>query len=259
MIIAERFVMLNLPKTGSSFARKMIKELLEPNGLQRLLGRKPPMEELLMIPFRFKPSRHQYPSQHAVWSQIPAEHRNKPVVSIVRDPIDRLVSAYEFRHWERHPPLAPDEMRSSFPGFPDLSFEEFLRMSYDLQLPRSLPEGMRTEVGPLTVQYIRFFARDPLRTMLSLHDGMDLAAVREEHFAPVHYLHMENLREELIAFLISVGYSERQVSFIRERQRVNTTKRSQKTYFTPALTARVLHMERFLYQLQPEYATPLPA
>lgn len=239
MIITDRFVMLNFPKTGSSFARTVIKQLHQVGKLQRLLGRKPGYEELLMLPYRYKPSRKQYPSQHAVWCQIPEQHRSKPVMSILRDPMERLVSAFEFRHWERHPSMDLDRLKERFPHYPEISFAEFLQMTYEIQLPRSLPDGMRTMVGPLTAQYIRFFARDPMRTMLSLHDGMDLAAEREQHFAPVHFLHMEDLRQELRAFLLSMGYAESKLRFIEQHERVNTTSRNQASYFTPALSEHV--------------------
>ena len=257
MLITDRFVMLNFPKTGSSFARSVLKELHEPKGVRQFLGRFMPLRnglrEELVVPHRFQPARHAYPSQHGVYVQVPVPDRDKTIMSIMRDPLDRLISGYEFKHWTRYQDEQLEMLRERFPSFPDLSFEEFLSYSYEINLPTTLPPGMRTDVGPLTVQFIRFFARDPLRTMLSLHDGLDLAAVKEEHFVPVRLLHMEHLREELTTFLVEMGYARERLAFIAEKPRVNTTTRSRPEYLTPAIVDRVLHAERFVYQLLPEY------
>ncbi|HRH38107.1 MAG TPA: hypothetical protein PK760_07175, partial [Flavobacteriales bacterium] len=118
---------------------------------------------------------------------------------------------------------------------------------------QQLPDDVKLDIGPLTVQFIRFFAKDPLRTIRALADGTDLASLRNEHFAPVHFLHQENLNEELTAFLTTMGYTPQRLSFIHDMEKVNTTERSRPSYLTPAILDRVLHAERFFYQLLPEY------
>lgn len=257
MLITDRFVMLNFPKTGSSFARSVLKELHAPTGLRRLLSKflrlDTGLREELVVPYRFKPARHSYPSQHGVYTQIPLAHRDKTIMSIMRDPLDRLISAYEFKHWARYQHGHEDRIRARFPSFPDLSFEDFIDFSYSFTGSDVPPDGMRAEVGPLTVKFVRFFARDPLRTMHSLYDGFDLAVARDEHFPTLRLLHMENLREELTAFLLEMGYAAERLAFINDKPRVNTTERTRPEYLTRAIVERVLHAERFVYQLLPEY------
>lgn len=257
MLITDRFVMLNFPKTGSSFARSVLKELHKPKGLRklatRITGGTNGLEERLMVPYRFRPARFNYPSQHGVYVQIPEKHRGKVIMSITRDPLERIVSAYEFRHWAKFQEKHLDSLRKEFPRFPDLTFEEYLDMLYRIDGPASLPADITHDIGPFTTQFIRFFATDPVRTIHDLRDGMDLAAERDKHFAPVRFLHQENLGHELTEFLMEMGYAPERLRFILDKPKVNTTQRTRSDYLTPKVVEHVLRAERFLYQLFPEY------
>lgn len=257
MLITDRFVMLNFPKTGSSFARSVLKELHQSKGLGKLVskltGSTNGLEERLMVPYRFRPARFNYPSQHGVYIQIPEEHRRKVIMSVMRDPLERIVSAYEFRNWVKYQKKNLDSLRQEFPRFPDLSFDEYLDLFYRIEGPASLPVDVTQDIGPLTTQFVRFFATDPEHTIHALRDGMDLAAERDKHFAPVRFLRQEQLGQELSEFLEEMGYAPERLRFILDKPKMNTSKRTRSTYFTPEVVEHVLHAERFLYQLFPEY------
>ncbi|HRD52493.1 MAG TPA: hypothetical protein PKY96_07585, partial [Flavobacteriales bacterium] len=134
-----------------------------------------------------------------------------------------------------------------------LSFAEYFDLHMGVGYQASVPPGMRSEVGPLTVQFIRMFAYDPVRTALALHEGMDLRREWRVHFPRIQFLRTERLNEQLRAFLLGQGYTRESLRFINQKERVNRTDRSQARYFTPEMMQEVRHRERFFYQLFPDY------
>ena len=110
-----------------------------------------------------------------------------------------------------------------------------------------------TTVGPLTLQFIRMYARDPLRTALALHDGIDLRRCWREHFPRITFLRTERLTEQLPRWLMDQGYSRRSLGFVHAKERVNRTGRSRQRYFTPALANELRQRERLFYQVFPDY------
>lgn len=261
MLITKKFVMLNFPKTGSAFARNAIKQVHEPKKYRRWLERwgiaRPTLEERLMMPYFFteahKSATGYINSEHGVFIQIPDEHTGKQVVSVLRDPIKRLISLYEFRSWAKYPVPNRNKAQEWFPNFPDLSFDEYFRFTEELALQHVLPDGMQVEVGSLTAQFIRFYARDPLKTMLSLREDTDLARDYDQHFPKIHFLHTENLNRELHDFLLKMGYPAERIAFILSKKKENTTTRSRPSYFTKELSEEFHRKERFFFQLFPEY------
>ncbi|MCC6841429.1 MAG: hypothetical protein IT230_14815 [Flavobacteriales bacterium] len=264
MLITDKFVMLNFPKTGTAFARDALKHLHRPGGLRSRLEAirvlRPALQELLMKPFFFTQehagSIDRDRSEHGVFIQVPEQHRHKPVVTVVRDPLERLVSLFEFRSWAKYPMPDREQATTWFPQFPDLSFSEFFQLNQVLALPNIQPTGMQVEVGPLTTQFIRFYARDPRKTILSLREDTDLRKDYDLHFPKIRFIHTENLNRELHSLLLEFGYPKKKIAFILEKEKMNTSKRTRATYLTPELIAQLHHSERFFYQLFPEYLHP---
>lgn len=260
MLATKDFVMINFPKTGSTFARNALMRVYEPTRLQRLLGRigvkKPTIVEYLMKQDFFTEVHarsNPVVEQHGAVSQIPLEHIGKPILSVVRNPLDRLISIFEFRNWVERPFPDQQTLEGWFPHFPELSFDEFLEMSHRA-VAYAQPEGMRTQVGMMTTQFIRFYAHDPLKTMLALRDDTDLVKDYDQHFPKVHFLHTESLSKELHQYLFQLGIPEDRISFILDMKKLNTTKRSLPVYMTPGHVARIQQSERLLFQLFPEYS-----
>ncbi len=192
-------------------------------------------------------------SEHGVYHQIPGPHRAKSLFTVVRDPLQRLVSLYEFRSWAKYPVPDREQVARWYPQFPDLSFEDFFRLNQELILPFIQPPGMQIRVGPLTTQFIRFYAHNPLKTILSLREGTDLQKDYDLHFPRIRFLHTENLNQEMHDLLLQFGYPARKIKFILDKERMNTTARSRSTYWTPELVNAIHENERFFFQLFPEY------
>ena len=262
MIITERFVMLNFPKTGSSFAREVVKQAHfhhPPSLRQRIAWRmgapQRMLKDVLMKPNLFNAVHAAKAKEvaHGAYCQVPDEHRNKTIVTVVREPMARIISLYEFRAWAKDPRLDTVAVRASLPHFPEISFAEYFHLHMGLAYEASAPSGMRTRVGPLTLQFIRMYARDPMNTVLALHDGMDLRLEWRHHFPRIAFLRTERLNMELRRFLRREGYSAASLRFMSEKQRVNRSGRSQALYFTAEMAKEVRRRERFFFQLFPDY------
>lgn len=261
MLISNKFVLLNFPKTGSTFARHAMHQVHRRRLPGRVLERagvlKPPVTEFRVHPYFFTQihSATGNVSQHGTYIQIPAAHRSKPVVTVVRDPLTRIVSLYEYRDWQtRHFPNL-EWLKQQFPHFPDLSFEEFVDMQ-QRAVPFAQPPGLQIAIGPLTTQFIRFYARDPMKTIMALREDTDLRKDYDLHFPKIHFLHTENLNQELHDLLLHFGYSPSKLAFILQKGKVNVSKRSRRSYITPQIKDTIQKSERFFYQLFPEYRSP---
>ncbi|MBK7270312.1 MAG: sulfotransferase family 2 domain-containing protein [Flavobacteriales bacterium] len=97
MFITDRFVLLNFPKTGSTFARNVLAELHRPTALRALLVKlglaQPLYQDLISVAYVVDPSVPVRTTQHLVYAQVPEVDRHKLLLSVVRDPFSRLISA----------------------------------------------------------------------------------------------------------------------------------------------------------------------
>jgi hypothetical protein len=263
MVITDQFVVLNMPKTGSTFVRDVLRRVYRKQVgqsrwhriLRRLGLRKRPLFEELMLPNDLLRGREPYRSQHGTYRQIPLEHRGKAILTVIRHPCDRLVSMYEFRDWARNP-VDNTAARAMFPSFPDLSFPEFVRFLDGFRLPRRLPDGkLNADIGEQTVLFFQFYARDPQTVLGSLTDEyIDSGAYRSD-LADVTFLRTEFLNQDLHDYLLRHGFSEADVGFILQEKRIRppeSTRGEQQRwqdYFTPELEADIRRRERLLYRI----------
>ena len=262
MLITDQFVMLNLPKTGSTFARTVVKELHE-NRLSRrpllirLLQRLHVMEypvcrDLLLPNIKLKGVSAE-PDQHGTYSQIPYEYQDLPVISVVRNPYSRFMSGYEFRWWEAHPPINRLLLAEHFPNFPDLSVDDIVRLN-ELDVVHSRLGGKKpnAEVGIQTIQFIQMFFKNPDMALENLTDDyLDSDEVMSD-IAEITFLRQEHLNEDLAAFLSRVGYSEEEVNYVRSRERVNVTPSrnlDRNALWTPTSLKYVKRGERMIFRV----------
>ena len=269
MIITDKFVMLNFPKTGSSFVRAALKEI---HGYNRLSARLLRMLDLpgsssmteLLLPTIDKASIRGLPGQHGTYRQIPEKHRHKGIVSVIRNPFDRYVSDYLFGWWKRYPPANTTLLAEAFPHFPDLSFAEYCHMNDHFGRQDRLGDiSPRIELGLFTIQFIQFYFKEPDSVLRRIDDGYISHRRYLADIAPITFLHQENLRAELYEFLLSLGYSEEKIRFILEAEGVNVTDRENdqrqlENFYTRQLVEEILQKDRLLFELFPEYGTDIP-
>jgi hypothetical protein len=191
MIITDDFVLLNFPKTGTTFTRKILKKVY-----------KDKYEELLL------PVISGRISQHGTYAQIPLAHREKTILSIVRNPFDRYVSLYFFRWFAQFPPDSPEILKKYYPNFPEISFSEFLDMVDRFQKTKLLQAygiSTHTDIGFQTIQFMAFYSRFPETALKELIEEKSDCFLK---LPKIHFLRQEFLRQDLIDFLSS--YHENQ-------------------------------------------------
>ncbi len=264
MVITDQFVVLNFPKTGSTFVRTVLQTLHQKqlNGsvgrrLARALGlrRRPFFQELMVRQPMDLPGPPQV-HQHGVYQDIPAEHKHKPILSVLRHPMDRLVSIYEYRWWALNPPMDHDWGLASFPHFPDLTFEEFVRY-LDLLATRKTPYlREKAVIGAQSINFLQFFLRERPRLIFPLitDDYIDSGAYRRD-LVDATFLRMEDLNRDLYEALRKFGYPAKDLAFILDEQKIypegppRSPKRPWQSYYTGELEARVRHSERLLFEV----------
>ncbi len=267
MIITDRFVMLNFPKTGSSFVRKALKKVHHCDTLPNKILRKLNLAKSSMVELSLPSLDRQLPKglrdQHGTYRQIPEGHRHKRLVSVIRNPFDRYASAYLYGWWKTNLHTSEERLREAFPHFPDLSLREYYEM-INLFGRENRLKGIspRIDLGFYAIQFIQFFFREPERT-LGLIDAEYIEQKRYlDDMAEVVFLHQENLNRELYDFLRNLGYPEADIAFIRDAERVNVTPRAENQYQWEDLCPRdlisdILNKDRLLFEIFPEYQNQL--
>lgn len=270
MIITPKLVLLNFPKTGSTFARAVLKEIhnintplkdyllsrvgLKVNGMREIIGVSNQSVYQVLQEIR---------GQHSTYSQIPRKYKSLPVVSIIRNPFERYVSLYEFRWWVNYPLYAENpEILQSYPSFPDITFKQYMEMTSRFGMPDFVPEDieLKADVGLYTLQFLRFFHPSPDRVIRNLtKEYLESQSYRDE-LGKVTFLHTENLTSELMDYLKEVGYSPDDYQQVAEVGRKNVNRGNWQhpdgiaQYYDEELIRRVRYIDRLLFDLFPEYS-----
>ena len=189
MLFTDDYILLAFPKTGSTFLRKVVKS----SGvrfkrrhifLPKLLRPKNSYYEQLM------PSSngvYEY-DQHGNRSHINSppslesgsyqrliqrwkKSRKRQVVSIWRDPVERIISIFRFQFWALQE-LEEEKARiarSVAPNFPDMTLTQFYELQERLNgVEKHFPssQGDTLGISPAGWQFIRFFASESLMSEL---------------------------------------------------------------------------------------------
>lgn len=135
MLITKDFIVINNPKTGSSFVRKVLKKIYTQREQKYSWLKKKSIawqfipEELIELKIRPIVSTKLPPNQHGAVSQIPEKYaKNKAIVSVVRNLYTKILSQYEFKWWQTNYHLFANKelIDNTFPNFPNLSLEEYV-------------------------------------------------------------------------------------------------------------------------------------
>lgn len=196
--------MLNNPKTGSTFARKAISLAYDSYNRHNKSMRNMIQLQLPNIRVRGSSSKS---DQHGTYQQIPISHREKPVFSIMRHPVNRLISSYNSLYWKYPDSASLAVARAKFPHFPELSLAEYL--DYEVfRIPLRVGFTPTESLGPQSIHFIQMFFRDP-RWVLRIRD---LARFEDqaifEYMGAVQFLRQEHLRSDIAQLLMRFGFSE---------------------------------------------------
>jgi len=268
MIITNDFVLINFPKTGSTFARQIISDIylkkVDKNRTQRILSflkikKKYFYKELYLPKTEYLLSNGDVDDQHGRYVQVPAEHRSKPVLSIVRDPIIRNISFYEFAWWKKSFNAGLEEIMQSFPSFPDLDFVTYLRFQKFNSKYRDTGVGISEDIGEQTVQFIQYIFKNPKDVFKKLNDEYIYSGAYKSDLPELTLLSTENLNEELCRYLANFGFRKNELEFIKSRQPVRpegTIRKSAEDrleYLSHDLIKSIRHNERYLYRIYSDH------
>jgi len=228
MIITEKIVILNLPKTGSSFVRIVIKNIFlkrNKNILAKslhILGLKSKGYKEIMTEHPIIPN---YKDQHGCYDQIPAKYKNNVILSVIRNPYSRLESIYRFKWWAHNPLLTKEELKRNFPNFPDLTFDQFLKLQ-DLTneiMKEKYKICKDIKIGNQTIQFIRFFFKDHKKVLARLNNNYIISGAYKNDICNVTFIKNENLNEELVLFLSKNGFSNEELHLIFNHKKINVS------------------------------------
>ena len=249
MIITEDFVLLNFPKTGTSFTRKIIKKVY-----------KDKCEEVL-FPYFYnnRPTGDMHP--HASYSRIPTEHRRKTILSIVRNPFDRYVSQFFYKQWLKEPPASKEILKDIYPNFPKMEFIDFLDMVDRFQKKNifarhNMTCNTDTDIGLHTIQFAVFHSINPQDALEELIQGKSNPLLK---IPKIKFLRQEFLRDDLMDFLVGLHCDKEQSikKIISSEEDENVSRLPQERDWRQYWTADLLNIysqkEQLLLNVFPEY------
>ena len=239
MLITSDFVVINMPKTGSTFLRTVLTNIYR--------GSRPQAEfRELMLPHLEQPNRGR--DQHGSVRQIPPEDATKLVVSIARNPADKMISAYEFRFWQERPPLGMRVSRQMFPHFPDLTFSEYLQMAERSNSTR-LEGGNPLGLGPQTITFMQMYFNKPVSAVDCRSQSYFLEGAYRRDLPAIRFLRFERLRDDLAALLADYGFTSSELAPIFDTPKLNASKRKDDPETWRLASDFVQPREQMLYRM----------
>lgn len=244
MILTPDFVYIHQPKTGGTFVTEILSRVYREGFVDT--------------------------DKHATCSEIPAEHRDKPIISCLRNPYERYVSQYRFGWWRMHPDLycGAEEMRQLYPHWPDISFGEFVHMANTkfLNCYERRPTGFVNrnfspgrELGWHTEQFVRYYFRNAQEAYARLDEAALESGDFQRDMYPVRFLQVERLNESLYELLVEFGHSPAAIGFIRTAEKIFPVEGGRapgdrwQGYYTPEIRQFIRTRERLLFDLFPQF------
>ena len=269
MIITDKFVLLNFPKTGSTFARQAIADLYQKRQenrglLTRVLEKSgllksPLFLELYLPRTEFRDGYNSGVDQHGRYEQVPEQFKSKPVISVVRDPLNRNISFYEYGWWKDHAPALLEDIRREFPAFPDMDFRTYLDYQNFNTRYRDTGVAIPDDIGAQTVHFIQFFFKDPHAAFRKLNDEYIYSGAYKNDLPEISLLKSEQLNRQLYDYLLACGFTPVELDFINSKTPVRpeaTLRKSdeeRKQYLSADIVSLVRHRERYLYRIYADF------
>ncbi|WGK81286.1 sulfotransferase family 2 domain-containing protein [Vibrio aestuarianus] len=255
MLITKDFVMLNFPKTGSTFVRKMFFEYFE-MPLYDNVGNIKDSDVIfeLWLPKIFETNHYNILEQHGTAIQIPLEHQKKEIVSVIRDPLDRYISTYFFKWWEKHPPAPEIEVKKKYPNYPNLTFGEYFEMMHIWGRENRLKDvSLNCDIGLNTIQFIQFYFKNPIDVLNKIDDDYIDSNLFYKDMFDIKFLRQSHLNEDLISYLSKFDFNEGFLSSISETGKIHVTgsrvENEDSMAITDELKQELMYRERLVYKV----------
>jgi hypothetical protein len=255
MFYTDKFLFLHLTKTGGTFFRDAVRAAITRGPIDLAIHR---LAFNKVLPSYLSPKLPFYPyryrelgSHHSFYKSVPERLRHLHLVTIVRDPVKWTLSQYRYGTWRRPGYLsaAPDQNLSSRD-----ELEWFLRQ-WDEDGRWTNAPCIQRRIGNLSSEFICCLLDPENRDrVMAEHPDIDrMVSVMESLLPPATFLRQENLNQEIVEFLKSMGYDARVTDSIQNHPRKNVS-RGQESEVSPEAEARIREREAFLFKFFPTYA-----
>jgi len=229
MLITEKLVFLNFPKTGSSFVRTVIKEIynarIHKSFINKFLSKtgfiRLGYTEILMPHLNIP----EFKDQHGTYHQIPNEYTNKKVISVIRNPYDRFLSLYKFKWWATNPLVSNSTLEKHVPNFPNLTIDEFVlydqQLTNKFKLEYNIPPSVN--IGGQTIEFIEMFFKNPTHVLNNITNEYLENDSYKNDLNEIYFLQQENLNIDLAELLESENYSKKEIEVVKNYKKINVT------------------------------------
>ena len=263
MILTREFTFIHIPKNAGSFVETILRKIYAPSNLcfasadlllnryfiSRILNRKPYCYWSVWPQFLFKGFAEIL--THGWASEAPLQSKTKPFLSVMRDPLDRYISEFEFRWWQWsgavHPNVA--EIKKKYPSWPNIdsfSADVYLRNEFHTMLQQGVP--LENRVGIQTETFIRFFCRHPRQLLALGLPELTIEKVIDDLF-DIHFLNMDFLNSELSIYLTDKGVNKSLANMAKSHEKVlpnakgRSIHKNYEVYYSEPLQEYVAHVE----------------
>jgi hypothetical protein len=264
MLITDRFIVINYPKTGSTFVRTIIKQLHD-NLRNGRSSNSFEMKELFLPNIKVAGINSCVGiDQHGTVEQIPDQYKEQlPCLSVVRNPFDRTVSLYNFRAWKRRYDAIIDDVKGNFPEYPDLSFRRYLELEcmYDPKF-RVGSDLLSYDIGQNTFLFVQMFAKNVRKTLESINELYICENKIKKDLPSITFLKTESLNTDLFIFLRANGFKECEIDFIINTKKIYPNQPDQQrrvdnddwhSYYDKDLFEVMRKKDSLILNLFPEY------
>jgi len=263
MILTPKFCFIHIPKNGGSFVETVLRKVYGPSNVystsvdlflnryffSRIRDRKPYCYWGVMPQFFYK--RFAEILIHGWASEAPSRFKNKPFLAVMRDPLDRYISEFEFKWWQWSGAIHPNAalIKSKYPDWPHIaSFSDdvYLRNEFHTLFQQSVP--LENRVGIQTETFIRFFCKNPFQLLSLGASRLTIRNVIEDLF-DIHFLNMDFLNAELSGYLAKNGVEKKLAEMAESHEKVLPNKmgrsihKNYEEYYSEHLMEYVLRVE----------------
>ena len=258
MFINEKFIFLHIPKTGGTFVQFHLRKIYAKT-LFRKLAHSLRSKYGIVLPFM----RYNYLElpKHTLRREMNNLEENIPIILCIRNPFDVFISQYKFRWWQKFPDkwfADPQQVVARFGEISRFNFETFVRATLAYSHWTEKAPSTRKLLGPLSAEWIRYFARDPSSCISCISDDELENRVRAE-LASMTLLRTETLAEDFCNFLRPLGICPAALENIMSSNAIfpgpqtRFSEDRKELYFTAELTKELLEAEWLLFRLFPDY------
>ncbi|WP_435134203.1 hypothetical protein [Formosa sp. A9] len=243
MIVTKDFVLLNYPKTGSSYMRECIKQLYKEDSLFNSIFYKQEVFKELYFPKIYGNPSSNYKDQHGIAKQIPKMYQDRPILTVVRNPLERITSSYYFGWWKRNPVGEISSIEKEYPDYPNIDLLTYAKLLNNPKLtPSNLLPQYADTLGYSTRLFLIFYSEDPEHSAQRLISGQteDLLGVIKPN---IHFLKQEHLQEDLTQYIKTHTSRDHKVlSSVPEKNKGNYNKKAYDNDFVEYM----LSMDKYL-------------